>query len=261
LAIAFSIVGSRRELLRHRRERRAAAKLFDDAIGAALALVRTVGAIHWDEDLADTGLGLADVGPHPCQGVIHLGLGDIDLGAHPAADDLVPGNLGLDLLRRDFRSDSNALEVLPELPAPHAGGALDFGDAPLNFTIGRFDAEPLGILDLQALVDHLAQDLRGHPLAEVRAVRQAARLDGEEHALLQVEVSDGVVVDAGNHAQALAGLCGRSGSRRPLGRCRGGQEQKRDRYERAEDGRGHFTDGLREGHLLYSVASLLQCTD
>ena len=231
-----------RELLRDRRERRPAAKLLDDAIGAALAFVGTVSPIHRNEDLTDAGLGLADIGPHPRQRVIHLGLGDVDLGAHPAANDLVPGDLGFDLLCRDFRGDTDALEILPELAAPHAGGALDF-------------------LDLQALIDHLAQHLRRHALAQVRAVRQTTRLDGEEDALLQVEVCDGVVIDAGDHTQALPGLCGCSGSRRPLGRRRSRQEQQSDRNERAEDRRGHFTDGLREGHPLYSVAGLLQRTE
>ena len=74
-----------------------------------------------------------------------------------------------------------------------------------------FSAEPLGVLDLQPLVDHLAQDLAGHPLAQVRAVLQAGGADGEQHALREVEIGDGIVVHAG-HARAAPGPMRQPGS-------------------------------------------------
>ena len=70
------------------------------------------------------------------------------------------------------------------------------------------EAQPLGVLDLQPLVDHLAQDLGGHALAQVRTVLQAGGADGEQYPLGEVEIGDGIVVDPRHHAQ-------------PFGRCEG----------------------------------------
>ena len=72
-----------------------------------------------------------------------------------------------------------------------------------QLAVGGLEPEPLGVLDLQLLVDHLAQDLGGHPLAQVRAVLQTGRADGEQYPLREVEVGDGVVVHPRDHAQAL----------------------------------------------------------
>ena len=88
-------------------------------------------------------------------------------------------------------------------PRAHAGGALDVVEPLLHLAVGGLQAEPLGVLDLQPFVDHLAQHLGGHALAQVRAVLQAGGADGEQHALLEVEIGDGVVIDARHHAQGL----------------------------------------------------------
>ena len=88
--------------------------------------------------------------------------------------------------------------------------ALDLAEALLHLGLGGLHAEPLGILDLQPLVDHLAQDLGGHALAQVRAVLQAGGLDGEQDALGEVEVGDRVVVHARHDAQPWAEASGGS---------------------------------------------------
>ncbi len=195
--------GALRELLGDRPERRAALELLGDAVGRPLGVVRLVGPVDRHEDLGNARFGLADVRAGAAQRVVDLGLRDVDLRAHLAADDLGPGDLRLDLLHGDVEGDAGALDVLLELAARHAGGALDVAEALLHLAVGGLQAEPLGVLDLQAFVDHLAQHLCGHALAQVRAVLQAGGADGEQHALLEVEIGDGVVVDARQHAQAL----------------------------------------------------------
>ncbi len=80
------------------------------------------------EYLRDTRLGLADIDPDARQRVIDLGVGDLDLGTYATADDLGPGNAGLDLLRCDLEGHADALQILPELSALHARRALDLGD-------------------------------------------------------------------------------------------------------------------------------------
>ena len=207
------------------------------------AFVDGIGPVDRHEDLGDPGLGLADIRAHAAQRIVDLRLGDVDLGADLPADDLAPGDLSLDLLRSDVGGDADALQVLPELSTAQAGGALDLGIAVLNLAVRRFDAELLGIDDLQAFVDHLPQHLRRHALAQLGTVLQARCLDGEQHPLRQVEVGDGVVVDAGHHTQALAGrgLRCRSLGRRPLGGDRSGQQHDREDDESAEEKREHFT--------------------
>ena len=72
----------------------------------------------------------------------------------------------------------------------------------ISASVGRH-AETLGVLDLQALVDHLAQKLRREPLLQIGCLLHAGAADGEGDALLQLEVGDRLVVDAGHHAQRL----------------------------------------------------------
>ena len=97
-------------------------------------------------------------------------------------------------------------------PRLHAGGALDVAEPLLHLAVGGLHAEPLGVLDLQPLVDHLAQDLGGHALAQVRTVLQAGGADGEQYALLEVEIGDGVVIDP-RHARAAPAPKRQAGSR------------------------------------------------
>jgi len=92
---------------------------------------------------------------------------------------------------------------LLELSALHAGGALDLCDALADFRFGGTHAEALGVLDLQALVDHLAQKLRREPLLEIGGLLHAGAADGEGDPLLQLEIGDRIVVDARHHAQRL----------------------------------------------------------
>src|SRR6185436_4661650 len=108
---------------------RAAAQLLDHAVGAALGLVGLLDLVDRDEDLGDPRLGLADVGPDARQGVVDLGVGHVDLRPHAAAHDLGPGQGRLDLLGGDLVGHADALHVLLELAARHAGRALDLGDA------------------------------------------------------------------------------------------------------------------------------------
>ena len=233
------------ELLRNGSEGRAAAELLSDAVGTTLALIHRIGTIDRHENLRDAGLGLADVRPHAAKRVVDFRLGHIHLGANLPPDDRAPGDLRLDLLRRDIGGDAHALEILLELALRQAGSAFDLGVAARNLGVRRFDAQFLGILNLQPLVDHLPQHLRRHALAQIRTVLQARRADREQHPLRQVEVGNGVVVDAGHDAQALAGrgLGCRALCRRPLGGRSGGQQHDREDDEGAEEGREHFTGG------------------
>ena len=52
-------------------------------------------------------------------------------------------------------------------PRCRPAAALDLGDPLVDLRLGRLHAERLGILDLQALVDHLPQELRRQPLLQV----------------------------------------------------------------------------------------------
>ena len=78
------------------------------------------------------------------------------------------------------------------------------------------------MLDLQPFVDHLAQDLGGQPLVHVRTVLHAGALDGKDDALIELEISDGIVIDPRHHAQ-------------PLGRGEDGAEGEGDCDEGAEE--------------------------
>ena len=214
------------ELLGDGGERRSALELLDDTVRAALGLVGEIGAVDRHENLGHPRLGLADIRPHPVQRVIDLGFRHVDLGPHFAADDLVPGDLRLDLLDRDLEGDADALQVLPELAVRHAGGALDVAEPLLHLAVGGLEPQSLGILDLQPLVDHLAQHLCGHPLAQFRTVLQTGRADGEQYALGQVEVGDGIVVHPRHNAQ-------------PLSRCEGRRKDDDDGDECAKERHGH----------------------
>ncbi len=73
----------------------------------------------------------------------------------------------------------------------------------LDFRLCRTHAEALGVLDLEALVDHLAQKLLREPLLEVGRLLHAGAADRERDPLLQLEIGDRLVVDAGHHAKRL----------------------------------------------------------
>ena len=88
------------------------------------------------------------------------------------------------------------------------------------------EAEPLGILDLQPLVDHLAQYLGSHSLAQFRTVLQSGGADGEQYPLGQVEIGDGIVVDPRDHAQ-------------PFSRRESRRQHDDDGEKSAEEQRGH----------------------
>ena len=234
------------KLLRDRAERSAATELLHDSVGAALALVDPVGPVDGHEDFGDARFGLADVGAHAAHRVVDLCLRDVDLRAHLAADDLAPRDLRLDLLLGDVGGDADALEVELELSLAQPGRPLDLGVAAVDLGVRGAHAELLGVLDLQALVDHLPQHLSRHALTQIGTVRQAGGADGEEHALRQVEVGDRVVVDARDDAQTLT-RCrldgGTLGGRPLLGRGRNGQRHDGEEEGGAEEWRGHFTNG------------------
>ena len=86
--------------------------------------------------------------------------------------------------------------------------------------------QSLGVLDLQPLVDHLAQDLGSHTLAQVGTVLQVGGADGEQDPLRQIEIGDGIVVDARDHAQ-------------PFSRCECRRQHDDDGEESAEEQRRH----------------------
>ena len=192
--------GALRELLGDGAERRPALQLLVDAIGTAFGLIGELRPVDRHEDIGDTRFRLADVGADTAEGIVDLGLGHVDLGPHAPPHDLGPGDLCLDLLDGDVEGNANALDILLELAARHAGGALDVAEPLLQLGVGSLQPQALGVLDLQLLVDHLAQHLRGHALAQFRAVLQSGRADGEQHALGEVEIGDGVIVDAREHA-------------------------------------------------------------
>ena len=127
---------------------------------------------------------------------------------------------------------------MPELATRHARGALDVAEALLQLAVGGLQPEPLGVLDLQVFIDHLAQDLGGHALAQLRTVLQARRPNGEQHSLGQVEIGDGVVVHPRDHAQAL-------------GRCESRRQCDDDDEKSAEEERGHCTGRvMRDRHYI-----------
>ena len=125
------------------------------------------------------------------------------MGADPAAHDLQPRDRGLELLGGDFIRHADALQVLLELAGRQAGGALDLADPLGDLAVGRSQADPLRVLNLQPFVDHLAQHLRRDALTQLRSVGLVGRADGEDHTLRQLEIGDRVVIHARHHPQAL----------------------------------------------------------
>ena len=171
----------------------------------ALGLVRQFGPVDRHEDLGDARFGLADVA---CDA--RLSASSISASETSTCGRTRRRMILVQAICASICCTAMS-KVTPMLwmyclnwPRPHAGGALDVAEALLHLAVGGLQAEPLGVLDLQAFVDHLAQHLGGHALAQVRAVLQAGGADGEQHALLEVEIGDGVVIDARHHAQPWA---------------------------------------------------------
>ena len=186
-------------------ERRAALELLEHPVGAALGLVGLLDLVDRDEDLGDARLGLADVRTRMRVSASSISASDTSTCGRTLRRTILAQAICASICcDGDLVGDADALQILLELAALHAGGALDLGDALVDLRLGGLHAETLGVLDLQALVDHLAQELRRQPLLQIGCVLHAGAADGEGDALLQLEVGDGIVVDTGHHAQRLA---------------------------------------------------------
>ena len=157
-----------RELLGEGGEGGAAPQLLDHAVGAALGLVGLVDPVDRDEDLGDPRLRSCRRWRGCAASASSISASDTSTcGRTLRRTILAQAMLRLDLLRGDLEGDADALQILLELAALHAGGALDLGDPLVDLRLGRLHAERLGILDLQPLVDHLPQDLRRQALLQV----------------------------------------------------------------------------------------------
>ena len=99
-----------------------------------------------------------------------------------------------------------------------------------DFAFGCLETETLGVLDLQPLVDHLAQYLGCQPLTDIRTILQTRSADRENDPLGQLEIGDGVVIDARHDAQRLG---------RHQDGHQDGEQADGDRQKDAEEQRGH----------------------
>jgi hypothetical protein len=207
-------------------ERRSPPNLLDDPVGAALGFISLLDLVDGHENLGHARFGLSGIAAHATKRVVDFGLRDLDLGAYPAAHDLGPGDARLNLLHGDLIGHADALQVLPKLPARHARRALDLGHTLVQFGLRDAHPQPLGVLDLQPLVDHLPQDLGCQALVKLRAVLHAGAAHGKYDTLVELVIGDGVVIDPRHHAQPLCG--GESGA-----------DEEGDCDEGAEDERGH----------------------
>ncbi len=130
------------------------------------------------------------------------------------------------MLKRDVVGHPHGLHHRPELAAGEVAGAFDLVDPLLKLTLGGAHAELARVLDLQLLVNHLAQNLRGEALADLRAVLESGGMDREYDALPQFIVGNSIVVYPGHDAQALS-------------EHEGGQQTEEDRQDGAKERRGH----------------------
>ena len=187
---------------------------------AHLVFLRRV--VNRKENLAHPALRLAGVLLEPLQRVVDLVVGNRQPLRRLPLHQLRPEERGRQLIDDGGALDAAHFQELVKLPGPHVVLLFELLDPLLHLLFGDCHVLPLGLLQLQFLVDQRAQHLRNDSLTILRRVRNIRRNQHHPRPRGEIVKRDHIVVDDRRNAgRRRAGLrLPRSGLSGGVRRCR-----------------------------------------